>query len=138
MQLWKVPKEGILKNENDPILSLEGHRRKILNMEYNPVASGILATGSRHFSLYMITSSDGSCKVWDISAKKELMSMELQGSQLQEMKWDYTGSLLCTGTKNREYQIWDPRTVNVVTSWMVLFYLIRSFIRAMPVPDVVI
>ena len=57
-----------------------------------------------------------------MSSKRELMSMELQGSQLQEMKWDYTGSLLCTGTKNREYQIWDPRTVNIVTNWMVNFY----------------
>lgn len=63
--------------------------------------------------------SDGSCKVWNVRSKRELMSMELQGSQLQEMKWDYTGSLLCTGTKNREYQIWDPRTVNIVTNWVV-------------------
>lgn len=127
-----------MNNDNDPVLSLEGHRRKILNMEYNPVASGILATGSRFYSRYLMTFSDGSCKVWNINAKKELMSMELQGSQLQEMKWDYTGSLLCTGTKNREYQIWDPRTVNVVTSWMVWICLLRSFIRVMLVLDVVI
>ena len=65
--------------------------------------------------------SDGSCKIWSIFSKRELMSMEIQGPQLQEMKWDYTGSLLCTGTKNREFQIWDPRTVSVVTNWVVCF-----------------
>lgn len=52
-------------------------------------------------------------------SKREVISLELQGAQLQEMKWDYTGSLLCTGTKNREYHIWDPRTVNIVSSFTV-------------------
>lgn len=35
------------------------------------------------------------------------------------MKWDYTGALLITGTKNREYHIWDPRTVNIVSTFTV-------------------
>lgn len=52
-------------------------------------------------------------------SKREVISLELQGAQLQEMKWDYTGALLCTGTKNREYHIWDPRTVNIVSSFTV-------------------
>ena len=95
--MWKIPKEGIVSNENDPVLTLEGHRRKILNMEYNPVASDLLATGSRYNFNDWYEYSDGSCKIWNISSKHELMSIELQGSQLQEMKWDYTGSLLCTG-----------------------------------------
>lgn len=52
-------------------------------------------------------------------SKREVISLELHGAQLQEMKWDYTGALLCTGTKNREYHIWDPRTVNIVSSFTV-------------------
>ena len=39
--------------------------------------------------------------------------------QLQEMKWDYTGSLICLGLKNREYSIWDIRTSSSVLSWEV-------------------
>ena len=78
------------------------------------------------------------------------MSIELQGSQLQEMRWDYTGSLLCTGiffifppsyslgTKSREYHIWDPRTVNVVTNWVVFLSFFYSYNRVMKVIVVVI
>lgn len=63
--------------------------------------------------------SDGTCRIWNVFSQREVISLELQGAQLQEMKWDYTGSLLCTGTKNREYQLWDPRTVNIVCNWIV-------------------
>ena len=54
-----MPPEGIVEENVEPVaiaggllgikpvLSLDGHRRKILSMEYNPTASEILATGSR-------------------------------------------------------------------------------------------
>ena len=42
-----MPEEGIVEENVEPVLSLDGHRRKILSMEYNPTASEILATGSR-------------------------------------------------------------------------------------------
>lgn len=76
-------------------------------MEYNPVASNIVATGS----------SDGSCRVWDVFSTKEIATMAVKEIQLQEMKWDFTGSLLCTGLKNREYRIWDSRTSSTVVTW---------------------
>ena len=38
----------MMPKESEPVLSLEGHRRKILTMEYNPVAPGVFATGSRY------------------------------------------------------------------------------------------
>ncbi len=47
--------------------------------------------------------------------------MAVKEIQLQEMKWDFTGSLLCTGLKNREYRIWDSRTSSTVVTWEVLF-----------------
>ena len=34
---------------------------------------------------------------------------------------NFTGSLLCTGLKNREYRIWDSRTSSTVVTWEVLF-----------------
>ena len=52
-------------------------------------------------------------------AKQEIISLDLVGAQLQELKWDFTGSLLSTGLKNREYSIWDPRTVTTVSTWIV-------------------
>ena len=99
-----------------------------------PLVLLLLVLGS---DLTILLNSDGSCKIWNVFSKRELMSMELQGPQLQEMKWDYTGSLLCTGTKNREYQLWDPRTVNVVTNWVVV-YCTEFDCRVMPVLVVVI
>lgn len=46
--------------------------------------------------------------------------MAVKEIQLQEMKWDFTGSLLCTGLKNREYRIWDSRTSSTVVTWEVI------------------
>ena len=66
-------------------------------------------------------SSDGTCRVWDVFSTKEITTMAVKEIQLQEMKWDFTGSLLCTGLKNREYRIWDSRTSSTVVTWEVLF-----------------
>lgn len=107
IRLWNVPKGGVMDSGSEPVLELVGHRRKIVTMEYNPVANGIIATGS----------SDGTCRIWDVNSTKEITSLQVNEIQLQEMKWDFTGSLLCTGMKNREYQIWDARTSSVVTKW---------------------
>ena len=64
-------------------------------------------------------SSDGTCRVWDVFSTKEITTMAVKEIQLQEMKWDFTGSLLCTGLKNREYRIWDSRTSSTVVTWEV-------------------
>ena len=45
--MWKIPPNGVEDDSVSPVLSLDGHRRKILNMEFNPVAEDVLATGSR-------------------------------------------------------------------------------------------
>lgn len=66
-----------------------------------------------------IISSDGSICVWDVNSSKEIAAATIKEMQLQEMKWDYTGSLLCSGLKNREYNIWDIRTSSSVLSWEV-------------------
>ena len=66
-----------------------------------------------------LSPSDGTCRIWDVNSTKEITSLQVNEIQLQEMKWDFTGSLLCTGMKNREYQIWDARTSSVVTKWEV-------------------
>ena len=50
----------------------------------------------------------------------------------------YSSPFLFKGTKSREYHIWDPRTVNVVTNWVVVLSFINSFIRVMQVLVVVI
>lgn len=42
------------------------------------------------------------------------------------------------GTKSREYHIWDPRTVNVVTNWVVLLSFFYLYNRVMQVLVVVI
>ena len=34
----------------EPVITLEGHRRKVVTIEYNPVASNIVATGSRYWT----------------------------------------------------------------------------------------
>lgn len=66
-----------------------------------------------------ITASDGSIRVWDVASTKEITTASVKEMQLQEMKWDYTGSLLCSGLKNREYSIWDIRTSSPAVTWEV-------------------
>lgn len=109
IKVWKLPSSGLTSNETESSITLEGHHRKILSLEYNPSTNHLLASCSGDFS----------CRLWDVEhPSSEVLNIALPSVILQEAKWDGSGSLLCTAMKNKEFYLWDTRTGGCVNQWV--------------------
>jgi coronin-1B/1C/6 len=87
-------------------MTLPGHKKRVDCLEFNPIATGILATGSL----------DKSLRIWDISTGKELFNLEnLHEDAIQGISWNYNGSLLATVSKDKKIRIIDPREGKAIT-----------------------
>ncbi|KAK8827378.1 hypothetical protein WA538_003341 [Blastocystis sp. DL] len=106
VMLWQFPEGGPKENITEPILTLNGHHRKVTFVEFNPVANLIAVSAS----------ADGTSKVWDCNLGDEVGTYDFKGLP-QDLHWNYSGSLFCVSTKDKMNRIFDPRENRVVGEW---------------------
>jgi coronin-1B/1C/6 len=108
IKVTKIPesKEGLTEDITEPLVTLEGHAKKIGILQPHPVANNIL----------MSTSYDNTIRVWDIEAQAEVLKYELtteagESENLLPMhcEWNRNGSLACVPTREGKFKIYDPR-----------------------------
>ena len=46
LKLWQIPEEGLTSHLKDPVLTLEGHGKKVSFSTFNPTAENVLASTS--------------------------------------------------------------------------------------------
>lgn len=95
----------------EPLVTLEGHAKKVGILQPNPVANNILIS----------TSYDQTVRVWDIEAQSEVLKYDLSpdgssGENLTPMhvEWNRNGSLACVPTREGKFKIYDPRDSKAV------------------------
>ncbi|CAJ1396547.1 unnamed protein product [Effrenium voratum] len=98
IKMWQIPEGGLTAHLKDPLLTLEGHGKKVSFCTFNPSAANILAT----------TSFDMTCKVWNLAEQEAAFSIPLP-EQVMHVKWNYVGSLLAITCKDKKVHIVDPR-----------------------------
>jgi len=90
----------------ESLVDLEGHRKKLTFLRFNPTANNVLAS----------TSADGAVKVWDIEKASEMVSFEDMPDQTQDLVWDVRGDHLAVSCKDKTIRCFDGRTCTVSTS----------------------
>jgi len=85
------------------VQTLTGHKRKVGNLRWNPTANNVLAT----------TSTDYSVKIWDVEKGAARLTVEGHGDIIQNVDWNYDGSLIATACKDKKIRVIDPRTNQV-------------------------
>lgn len=104
VKLWQIPDEGITTHMREPVVSLEGHQKKVSFSTWNPVASHIVAS----------TSFDLTTRIWNAAEQDEAYKLDMP-DQIWQLKWNYTGSLLAAPCKDKKLKIIDPRA-NTIAS----------------------
>jgi len=102
MKVWQIPDEGIKQHVREPLLTLEGHGKKVSFCTFNPTAANVVAS----------TSFDMTCRVWNLTEQEEAFKIEIP-EQVMHLKWNYTGSLLAATSKDKKMRIIDPRQSKV-------------------------
>ena len=106
VKVWGIPEGGLTEDVTEPLVDLHGHQRKVTLIKFHPTASNVLAS----------TSADQSVKLWDIEKGMEINTLSDAHDQLiQDIVWDYTGSVYTTSSKDKHVRICDARA-NCVAS----------------------
>lgn len=99
VKVWQIPEEGLKANLSDPVQTMTAHRKKVGTADFNPTANNILATSS----------TDNCVKVWDIEKASEITSNSEFNDIIQNVSWNWNGSLAAVSCKDKQMRILDPR-----------------------------
>jgi len=96
----QFPVGGPTELIDQPIVTLEGHTKKVTEVVFHPTANNVLGT----------LSSDGTLRIWDIEKQAEVINYDF-GNQNEpyHMDWNTTGSLVSVTNKDKKLYVLDPR-----------------------------
>lgn len=104
-KVWKLPENGLTSDSNDALVTLSGHGKRVDTLAWHPSAINILATGG----------SDNTIRVWDINdaSSGEKLKVTHFSDNVDNLSWNYDGSLLAAVSRDKKLRIFDPRTTSV-------------------------
>jgi coronin-1B/1C/6 len=107
VKVWGIPEGGLTANLSEPLVDLHGHNRKVTLLRFHPTASNVLASAS----------GDQTVKLWDIEKGREINSLnDVHDQLIQELVWDYTGSIYATSSKDKNVRFVDARTASLANT----------------------
>ena len=99
VKLWQIPEDGITKDVNEAVGTLEGHNRKLIFAKWHPAADYTLATAG----------IDTTVRIWDVEHQKCAITFDKLKHQANDLAWSHNGSLLAATTKDKSVSFFDPR-----------------------------
>jgi len=98
--IWGIPEGGLKESSRDPLVKLKGHSKKVTFTEFHPTSNNVLGT----------VSADKTVRLWDIEKASAVSVIKgKHGNQIQDLKWNYDGSLAFTSCKDKYCRLFDPR-----------------------------
>ncbi|KAI9357008.1 hypothetical protein DFJ73DRAFT_821808 [Zopfochytrium polystomum] len=104
VMVWQVPEGGPKANVEAPLLTLNGHGRKVGHVLFHPSAENVLLSASGDFTV----------KVWDISTGAQRQELTGHTELIQGISWSYDGALVITTCKDKKIRLFDVRSNTVV------------------------
>jgi hypothetical protein len=99
VKIWRIPEGGLKAEVNDPLVSMDAHGKKVNFVLFHPTASNVLATAG----------GDNLVKVWDIQSGSPRWESDALADTIQDLKWNYNGSLCAVPCKDKSFYMYDPR-----------------------------
>jgi coronin-1B/1C/6 len=97
--LTQFPDDGPSEPITEPRIRMEGHSKKAILLDFNPVANNILASGA----------FDRTVKVWNVETASAVNDYTDFGDTIFSLQWNGDGSMLGTTAKDRVIRLFDPR-----------------------------
>ncbi|KOB86246.1 hypothetical protein PFDG_01785 [Plasmodium falciparum Dd2] len=109
IRIWEIRHEDENVNEvKDPLCILNGHKKKVNILSWNPMNYFILSS----------TSFDSSVNIWDIENEKKAFEINMP-KKLSSLQWDIGGNLLSGTCQNKQIHIIDPRKQEICNSFLI-------------------
>ena len=95
--LWKIPKEGLIKNIKDENTIYNQHINKINYINFNPIASDVICSST----------IKGEIHIWSVEKRDNFIEFKSDFPTI--VSWNQNGNLIGATTKNNNINIFDPR-----------------------------
>jgi len=111
MKLWQIPEGGLTEHVKTPLVTLEGHSKRVLFCEFHPAAANIVASCA--------ATNQNEMKLWDITTGEELRGFddERHPKAITDMHWNSDGTYIATASKDKKCRVYDPRSEDIVAEW---------------------
>eukprot|EP00834_Sanchytrium_tribonematis_P006823 NODE_543_length_6231_cov_0.300718.p1 type:complete len:473 gc:universal NODE_543_length_6231_cov_0.300718:4208-2790(-) len=90
---------GGVSHFNTPLLTLNGHSRKVQYVYFHPTTNALLLS----------CAADLVCKLWDVEHGKSVVDVIGHADLLNSASWNYNGSQFATTSKDKKLRLLDPR-----------------------------
>lgn len=91
--IWTIPEGGLTENQTKPVASFTAHEKRVMNIEFHPLASGVLITAD----------SGKEVKIWDLSTQScKLTLPDVFKSTVNNISWNLNGSLMAVSSKDKK------------------------------------
>nr|XP_014345861.1 PREDICTED: coronin-1B [Latimeria chalumnae] len=107
VKVWQIPENGLVVPLMEPVVSLEGHSKRVGVVTWHPTARNVLLSAG----------CDNVVLIWNVGTGEELYRLEDQHPDLiYNACWNRNGSLFCTACKDKTVRVIDPRRETVVVA----------------------
>jgi len=105
-RLWRLPVGGLSQNITSADITLKGHNKRLLLVDFHPLASTILLSSG----------ADNEVKLWDIEKpdKPLFECPNVHKGNVTCVSWSNDGAVFATASKDKNLRIFDPRANKVV------------------------
>ena len=103
VKLWRIPAEGLKENMTEPVVSLQGHQRRVGVLAWHPTASNILLSAGQ----------EGRLIVWDVSKGEAAIIFDLPAFVLS-MSFNFIGDKLAVTCKDKFLRVLDVRQKKIL------------------------
>ena len=103
IKVWEIPEGGIEEDLREPIADMQGHERKVGEIQWHPVAKDIIISSA----------FDWTVRLWCVATAEELQCIECHTDTIYTMAWNPDGSLFATTSKDKIIRVIDPRSGEV-------------------------
>jgi len=112
VKLWHIPDGFATWNDSDErkmhsesLVTLEGHRKKVILVKFHPTANHVLCSAS----------SDGPVKIWDIQKACAIVSYDDMPDHAQDIVFDCHGDKIAASCRDKSVRILDARSCSAVS-----------------------
>ncbi|XP_041035987.1 coronin-1A-like [Carcharodon carcharias] len=104
VMIWEIPEGGLTRPITEPLVTLEGHSKRVGILSWHPTASNVLLSAG----------CDNVIIIWNVSTAEKVIVMDnLHPDIIYSACWNINGSKLLTSCKDKKLRVIEPRKKTV-------------------------
>eukprot|EP00062_Callorhinchus_milii_P016377 gi/632967605/ref/XP_007900070.1/ PREDICTED: coronin-1C isoform X2 [Callorhinchus milii] len=104
VKVWQIPENGLTVPLTEPVVTLEGHCKKVGIVSWHPTARNVL-----------LSAACESIMIWNVGTGEALLELnDMHNETIYSISWNRDGSLFCTASKDKKLRLIDPRNGRII------------------------